>query len=407
MAEGRYFTEPVQWSVDNSITGRPGVCFYPDRTVTRGEAARWLWVMQDRPEAPAHTFTDVDESAAVSWMVHAGVTTGTSATTFSPDDPLTRAQIAAFLWRLANEPEAPAHTFNDVHSSWQQGPVSWMSHRNITTGTSATTFSPDDPLTRALLVTFLWRYQNRPAVTIHPHAPVCPTPATVTEYTCPGTTRDGGNQRLPDGALHCTDGTVNVESWYTADGRVGNDNYYLNGELHRVNRYYRDGTVNTEEYRRSGEYHRDDGPAQISYYRDGSVAREAYWLNGDLRRDDGPAQITYYPDGTVDTEHYWLDGDLRRVVRYYPDGTVNQEDYWRSGERHRDDGPALILNYRDGTVWAEHYYRNGEEHRDDGPAYISYYSDGTVNVEEYWLNGEEHREIGYNKDGTVKSDTGS
>ncbi len=101
-------------------------------------------------------------------MVHAGVTTGTSATTFSPEDPLTRAQIAAFLWRIEKEPEAPAHTFNDVHSSWQQGPVSWMSHRNITTGTSATTFSPDAPLTRAHLVTFLWRYQNRPAVTIDP-----------------------------------------------------------------------------------------------------------------------------------------------------------------------------------------------------------------------------------------------
>ncbi len=202
VSEDRYFAEPVQWSVDNSITGIPiysVACFLPDRTVTRGDAARWLWAMQDRPEAPAHTFTDMGESAAVSWMVHAGVTTGTSTTTFSPYDPLTRAQIAAFLWRIENEPDAPAHTFNDVHSGWQQGPVSWMSHRNITTGTSATTFSPDAPLTRAHLVTFLWRYQNRPAVTIDPYSPPCRADdaAAFAERICPGSTR------IEWGALGC------------------------------------------------------------------------------------------------------------------------------------------------------------------------------------------------------------
>ena len=172
VATDRYFTEPVQWSVDNSITGLAGPCFLPDRTVTRGEAARWLWQMQDRPEAPAHNFTDVGVSAAVSWMVHAGITVGTTSTTFSPDDPLNRAQIAAFLWRLENRPEAPAHNFTDAQSPWQQGPVSWMVHAGITVGTTSTTFSPDDPLNRAHLVTFLWRYQDRPAVTINPTHPL-------------------------------------------------------------------------------------------------------------------------------------------------------------------------------------------------------------------------------------------
>ncbi len=129
--------------------------------------------MEKKPAAPAHSFNDVRASGAVSWMVDRAITTGTSASTFSPDNPLTRAQLAAFLWRLEGKPEAPAHSFGDVHAGWQQVPVSWMLDRAITTGTSASTFSPDLPLTRAHLVTFLYRYKNEPAVTIDPDTSPC------------------------------------------------------------------------------------------------------------------------------------------------------------------------------------------------------------------------------------------
>ena len=182
VADGRYFTEPVQWSVDNDVTGIDGNCFRPDAPVSRGEAAVYIWNMEGQPSAPAHSFVDVtveSQDAAVSWMSHNEITTGTSPTTFGPDTALTRAHLVTFLWRLAGEPAAPAHPFVDVHASWQQGSVSWAADREITTGTTETTFDPDATLTRAHLVTFLWRYQGKPEVMVDPASPDCETFQTV------------------------------------------------------------------------------------------------------------------------------------------------------------------------------------------------------------------------------------
>ena len=176
VAYGRYFTEPVQWSVDNDITGIDGACFSPDAAVSRGEAAVYLWAMAGRPSTPAHSFVDVTDdgqNAAVSWMSHNSITTGTTETTFDPDAILTRAHLVTFLWRIADEPEAPSHRFVDVHRPWQQVGVSWASHTQITTGTSATTFAPDATLTRAHVVTFLWRYHGEPQVTVDAYTPIC------------------------------------------------------------------------------------------------------------------------------------------------------------------------------------------------------------------------------------------
>ena len=64
-------------------------------------------------------------------MSHNQITTGTTPTTFEPDTTLTRAHLVTFLHRLIGEPEAPAHPFVDVHASWQQNSVSWgVSHRD-------------------------------------------------------------------------------------------------------------------------------------------------------------------------------------------------------------------------------------------------------------------------------------
>lgn len=177
VADNRYFTEPVQWSADNDITGIDGNCFMPDAPVSRGETALYIWNMEGQPAArAAHSFTDViidAQNPAISWMAENEITTGTSDTTFSPQNTLKRAQIAAFLHRLADEPAAPAHRFVDVIAGWQQAPVSWMASTGITTGTSPTMFSPEDTLTRAQLVTFLYRYQGKPDVTVNPSSPQC------------------------------------------------------------------------------------------------------------------------------------------------------------------------------------------------------------------------------------------
>ena len=97
---------------------------------------------------------------AVLWAVETGITNGTSNTTFSPDETCTRAQIVTFLWRYEEQP-APAGTSNpfaDVKPSAYFGSaVLWAVERGITNGTSATTFDPDDTCTRAQVVTFLYR----------------------------------------------------------------------------------------------------------------------------------------------------------------------------------------------------------------------------------------------------------
>ena len=172
-----YYSEPVQWMVDNNIvTETTGPCFGPHTPATRGETALYMWRMEDQPEAPLHPFDDVTDERqqpAVSWMYDTGITTGTSPTTFGPDQQLTRAQLAALLHRLAGEPSASGHLFVDVVAGWQQQPVAWMVANKITTGTSPTTFSPNEPVSGGELATFFYRYKGSPAVAVNPHSPPC------------------------------------------------------------------------------------------------------------------------------------------------------------------------------------------------------------------------------------------
>ena len=127
VGEGIWYTDAVQWSTDNGITDISGFCFAPDAAVSRGETAVWIYNMENQPDAgDSHSFSDVTDASqddAVSWMANTGITTGTSPTTFAPDDMLTRAQAATFFHRLDGEPAAPAHSFVDVVAGWQQGGV--------------------------------------------------------------------------------------------------------------------------------------------------------------------------------------------------------------------------------------------------------------------------------------------
>lgn len=123
-----------------------------------------------QPTGPSISFTDVTSSAyyadAVSWAVEKGITVGTSATTFSPDAPCTRAQIVTFLWRAAGSPSVGgSNPFTDVApDSYYYDAVQWAVAQGITVGTSATTFSPDATCTRGQTVTFFYRYEKSPAV---------------------------------------------------------------------------------------------------------------------------------------------------------------------------------------------------------------------------------------------------
>ena len=110
------------------------------------------------------SFADVSSDSycadAVKWAVENGVTNGTTAATFSPNAACTRGQIVTFLWRAAGSP-APKTTvnpFTDVAAdAYYAKAVLWAVENGITNGTTAATFSPDAPCTRAQAVTFLFR----------------------------------------------------------------------------------------------------------------------------------------------------------------------------------------------------------------------------------------------------------
>ena len=109
-------------------------------------------------------FYDVPNNAyfyeAVKWAVKNGITTGVGNNLFAPEQPCTRAQIVTFLWRAAGspEPKGAASGMSDVVSgSYYEKAVAWAIENGITTGTTTSTFSPDATCTRAQAVTFLAR----------------------------------------------------------------------------------------------------------------------------------------------------------------------------------------------------------------------------------------------------------
>ena len=96
---------------------------------------------------------------AVDWAVENGITNGVSSNMFAPDDPCTRAQIVTFLWRAAGSPAPKSmSSFTDVPAdSYYAKAVAWAVENGITTGTGDGKFSPDATCTRAQSVTFLFR----------------------------------------------------------------------------------------------------------------------------------------------------------------------------------------------------------------------------------------------------------
>ena len=137
---------------DFYVEDADGIVYYPGDDIT-----------------PLVNFTDVPAGAyyadAVKWAVAEGITSGTSPTTFSPNNGCTRAQMVTFLWRAAGspEPESDYGPFRDVpKDAYYRKAVLWAAGEGITSGTSPTTFSPNATVTRAQTVTFLWRWEGEP-----------------------------------------------------------------------------------------------------------------------------------------------------------------------------------------------------------------------------------------------------
>ncbi|MPM47218.1 hypothetical protein SDC9_93926 [bioreactor metagenome] len=167
---GTYYYDAVEWALDKGITGGTGAAtFAPDGICTRAQTVTFLWRAMGSPEPTVTncSFTDVAKDAyyykAVLWATEKGITVGTSAKTFSPDKTVTRAQTVTFLWRAAGKSTVTTtNPFGDVKASnYYANAVMWAVKEGITSGTSATVFSPAAGCTRAQIVTFLYRYLNK------------------------------------------------------------------------------------------------------------------------------------------------------------------------------------------------------------------------------------------------------
>lgn len=166
VSSGDYFADAVKWAVEKGITtGTSATQFSPNASCTRAQMMAFLWRAAGSPAvAGENPFTDVSASSyyydAVRWAVSQGITQGTSATTFGPGETVTRGQTVAFLYRYAGSPAAGSGSaFADVASgAYYSDAVQWAVNKGITNGVSSTAFGPADDCTRGQIVTFLYRY---------------------------------------------------------------------------------------------------------------------------------------------------------------------------------------------------------------------------------------------------------
>ena len=166
-----WYYDAVQWALLNDVTGGTAEdTFSPDQNCTRAQMVTFLWRASGMPEPSAaeNPFTDVTEKdycyKAVQWAVEKQITSGTSETTFSPEDFCTRGQSVTFLHRFGQMPvpEALPNPFRDVaEDAYYYNAVQWAVQADITNGTSEDTFSPEEHCTRAQIVTLLYRNQNQ------------------------------------------------------------------------------------------------------------------------------------------------------------------------------------------------------------------------------------------------------
>ena len=166
--EGAYYADPVAWAVEKGVTnGTSKTTFSPNKTCTRAEMVTFLWraAGSPKPESAENPFDDVPAGRfytdAVLWAVEQGITQGTSETTFSPNETVTRAQTVTFLWRMAKRPAPTSETnpFKDVPAGkYYTNAVLWAVEKGITNGTEPDAFEPSSGCTRGQIVTFLYRY---------------------------------------------------------------------------------------------------------------------------------------------------------------------------------------------------------------------------------------------------------
>ena len=162
-----YYYNAVIWaSRCGIVSGTTWYAFDPGEICTRAEMVTFLWRAAGCPEPKnlVNPFTDVPAYAyynkAVRWAVENGITAGTSATTFSPYDPVTRSQSVRFLYRMSgSHPVLRGNPFMDVPvNSHAYDAINWAYNNGIAYGMNTYFFYPNDYCLRGEIIAFLYRY---------------------------------------------------------------------------------------------------------------------------------------------------------------------------------------------------------------------------------------------------------
>lgn len=166
VASDAYYTNAIKWAVQNKIASGTGSrTFSPNNPCTRAQIVTFLYNAYGNGEiSRASNFSDVSSDKyyyrAVNWAVANGITSGTGNGQFSPNKTCTRAQAMTFLQKAKHGTavEDAAINFTDVSpDKYYYNPVKWAVANGITSGTTPTTFSPNQACTRAQIVVFLYR----------------------------------------------------------------------------------------------------------------------------------------------------------------------------------------------------------------------------------------------------------
>lgn len=172
-----WYHEYTDYVIEEGLmNGVSATAFAPDGELTRGMLVTILYRMADKPAASSGgAFTDTDSGAwyaeAVSWASENELVTGYGDGRFGPDDPITRQELAAVLWRFAkyrgydvraNGTVMPDFTDRDRIASWAGEAVSWAYSRGILTGKNGNSLDPTGRATRAEAAAMLTRFAKLP-----------------------------------------------------------------------------------------------------------------------------------------------------------------------------------------------------------------------------------------------------
>ena len=168
---GSWFEDAVDYVyAKGMMTGTSATTFAPNSTTTRAMIVTILYRLENEPAAGTASFTDVASSAyyakAVAWAAENGVVTGTTETTFAPNSPITREQMAAILYRYAGlkgydanqKADLSGYTDAGTISAYASDALAWTNAQGLITGVTDTTLAPKNSVTRAQVATILMRF---------------------------------------------------------------------------------------------------------------------------------------------------------------------------------------------------------------------------------------------------------